>query len=393
MKDVAALSGTPNSLPANESRSEPANERSLAFLTGDRHTFATNLMRDWHAQLLYLDGVKGNTAKGFSDQVYRLLNHAQVAPWELRKEHVTTFFQARAELHPNGMLSPATVGVYCSAWRSFQHFLLELDRVNELVKQFNVRPREFVTEENSIAVKRYKARWVPKTWALTPEEIDAIDAQFVVEIKQAFAARSKSLLPLQRDRVMFHFSIHFALRVSELVTVVLDAFQPSHDPRLAHFGQFGTLTVNGKHDVTGTIPMREPEIHALLEWYLSSVRQKILLRRKDAGGGLCRFAEKNYLTAQLLFPSERGGVINPQALRKRFKTIAVRAGIVRKKLTPHVLRHTGCTLMVPVYSPEIAQKYMRHKNLFTTLYYYHPSPLNAAHEVNQAVALFSDDED
>ena len=48
--------------------------------------------------------------------------------------------------------------------------------------------------------------------------------------------------------------------------------------------------------------------------------------------------------------------------------------------------------MVPLYSPEIAQKYMRHKNLFTTLYYYHPTPLNAAHEVNSAVALFGDDE-
>lgn len=393
MTDVTAILGTTNSSLAKESRSEPASDRSLAFLTGDRHTFATNLMRDWHAQLLFLDGVKGNTAKSFADQMYRLLNHAQVAPWELRKEHVTGFLQTRSELHPTGMLAPATVGCYCSAWRSFQHFLLELDRVNEIVAQFKVRPREFVTEENSIAVKRYKARWVPKTWALTPDEIDAVDAQFVLAIKQAFAARSKSLLPLQRDRVMFHLAIHFALRVSELVTLELDAFRPSHDPRLAHFGQFGTLMVTGKHDVTGTIPMREPEIHALLEWYTSSVRQKILLRRNDAGPGLSRYMERTYVTSQLLFPSERGGVINPQAFRKRLNTIAPLAGVVRKKLKPHVLRHTGCTLMVPVYSPEIAQKYMRHKNLFTTLYYYHPSPLNAANEVNQAVALFSDDED
>ncbi|SMG65408.1 hypothetical protein BMETH_33701332441274, partial [methanotrophic bacterial endosymbiont of Bathymodiolus sp.] len=36
--------------------------------------------------------------------------------------------------------------------------------------------------------------------------------------------------------------------------------------------------------------------------------------------------------------------------------------------------------MVPVYSPEIAQKYMRHKNLYTTLGYYHPTPLDAASE-------------
>jgi site-specific recombinase XerD len=249
---------------AKENRPEPACERSLGFLGGDRHAYATNLVRDWEAQLVYLDGLKGNSAKNFADDVFRLLNHAQVAPWELNKDHVAAFLQARAKLRPTRVLSPATVGSYCAAWRSFQNFMLELDRVNEIVARFKARPRKFVTEENSIAVKKYKANWVPKAWALTPEEIDAIDAQFVADIKQAFASRSKSLLPLQRDRVMFHLAIHFALRVSELVTIELPAFQPSHDAKLAHFGNFGTLTVTGKNDVTGTIPMREPEVHGLL---------------------------------------------------------------------------------------------------------------------------------
>ncbi len=393
MTNVVAISGTPNSSLAKENRPGPACERSLSFLAGDRHAYATNLVRDWEAQLIHLDGLKGKSAKNFADDVFRLLNHALAAPWELTKEHVTGYLQARSKLRPDGVLSPATVGSYCAAWRSFQNFLLELDRVNEILARFKTRPRKFVTDENSIAVKKYKANWVPKAWALTPEEIDAIDGQFVIDIKHAFASRSKSFLPLQRDRVMFHIAIHFALRVSELVTIELPTFQPSHDPKLAHFGNFGALTVTGKNDVTGTIPMREPDVHGLLEWYLSSVRQKILLRRKGSGNGLCEFDGQNYVTAQLLFPSERGGVINPQAFRKRLKTMAMRAGVIRKKLTPHVLRHTGCTLMVPLYSPEIAQKYMRHKNLFTTLYYYHPTPLNAAHEVNSAVALFRDDDE
>lgn len=393
MTNVVSISGTPNSSLVKETRPEPGCERSLGFLGGDRLAYATNLVGDWEAQLIYLEGLQGKSARSFADAVFRLLNHAQAAPWELTKEHVTRFLEARAKLRPTGVLSPATVGSYCSAWRSFQNFLLELDRLNEIVAQFNARPRKFVTEENSIAVKKYKAHWVPKAWALTPEEIDALDAQFVVDIKQAYTSRSKSLLPLQRDRVMFHLAIHFALRVSELVTVELPAFQPSHDPKLAHFGNLGTLTVTGKNNVIGTIPMREPEVHGLLDWYLSSVRQKLLLRRKVAGNGLCHFDGQNYVTAQLLFPSERGGVINPQAFRKRLRSMAMRVGVIRKKLTPHVLRHTGCTLMVPVYSPEIAQKYMRHKNLFTTLYYYHPTPLNAAHEVNSAVALFRNDEE
>lgn len=391
MKNVSTIFDTTISLPGKETQPVPGCHRQLPFLSGNRHRYATNLLLDWDAQLIYLDGVQSSTAKKMVGDLFRLINHAEVAPWELRQEHVSRYLDSRSKLLPSGMLSPATVAGYCAAWRSFQNFMLELDRVNEIVAQFKVRPCKFVTEENSIAVKKYKANWTPQAWALSPKEIDAIDAEFVVEIKQAHAARSKSLLPLQRDRVMFHLSIHFALRVSELVTAELRSFRRSHDPKLSHFGDLGTLTVTGKNNVTGTIPMREPEVHGLLTWYLSSIRQRILLRRPDAETGMCDFGNRKFLTAHLLFPSERGGVVNPQTFRKRLKSIAMRAGVIRHKLTPHVLRHTGCTLMVPLYSPEIAQKYMRHKNLYTTLYYYHPTPLDAANEVNTAIALFRDD--
>jgi len=49
--------------------------------------------------------------------------------------------------------------------------------------------------------------------------------------------------------------------------------------------------------------------------------------------------------------------------------------------------------MVPLFTPEIAQKYMRHRWLSTTLTYYHSSPLEAGNEVNEAFAgLFDEDE-
>ena len=153
--------------------------------------------------------------------------------------------------------------------------MLDMERINEIQATFKVRPIKFVTEENGIAVKRHKSNAArPKAWALTPVEIDAIDQQFIFDIKAAHAARSKSLLPLQRDRVMFHLAIHFALRVSELVTIQLHDFKASHDPRMKAFQNFGTLTITGKNDATGTIPMREPEIYELLMWYLANIRQK-----------------------------------------------------------------------------------------------------------------------
>ncbi len=391
MTNVLHLPSTAISSVTAESAPEPGCSRELSFLSGDRKTYAQNLIRDWEAQKRFLDGISAKSCAGLADNLYRLINHAQVAPWELKPKHVVDFLSKRVNAS-GSPLSPATVGVYASAWRSFQNFMIELDRVNEIVAAFNVRPGKFVTNENCIAVKRYKAGWKPKAWALAPAEIDAIDAQFVFEIEQAYRNRSKALLPLQRDRVMFHMAIHFAMRVSELVTCQISDFKPFSDQRMAHFGDYAGLTITGKNDVTGTIPMREPAVHQLLMWYLGSVRQKLLLRRKNASDSIIHYDEKRYLVAQLLFPSERGGVICPAGFRKRLKQIAISAGVFARRLTPHTLRHTGCTLMVPLYSPEIAQKYMRHKHLFTTLYYYHPEPLDAANEANLPFELFDEDE-
>lgn len=376
MLNVVAKSGAANSAPIGAERPAPGCDPSLSFLGGDKKVYAGNLIRDWYAQMLHLDGLQASSCKGHQD-------------------HVSAYLESRQDPRTQSYLAPATVASYCSAWRSFQNYMLDPDRLNEILSKFQVRPRVFINEENGIAVKKYKANWKPKGWALSPEQIDAIDATFRFKIQQAHANRSKSLLPLIRDRVMFHVAIHFALRVTELVTTEMSAFKPSHEAAMARFGKFGTMTVTGKNQVTGTIPMREQAVFELLEWYLENIRPKLLLRRKlsESDTTTCTYEGETYRVAELLFPSERGGVVPTNTFRKRLAEVAIAAGVITNKLTPHTLRHTGCTLMVPLYSPEIAQKYMRHKNLHTTLYYYHPATLQAGNEVNAAVALFDDEED
>ncbi len=392
---VLKLSGTLNSEPQGKSHPEAGSDSSLSFLHGTKLAYALNLVRDWHADLLHYQGLKPGSAKLHRDNLLRLLNHARVAPWELQKDHVTRYFESRVNQETGQMLAPATVGTYCAAWRGFQNYMLTAERVNELFSEFNVRPKAFVDDDNSIAVKRHKLNWVPKGWALTDAEIDAIDETFRSEIARAAREHSKSLLPLLRDRVMFHVGIHFALRISELTELRVSSFCASLDADLQHFGKWGVLTVTGKGDVTGSVPMRDPSVHGLIEWYTNSVRQKILLRRKSKTEDDGRREIKGQMVSvsDLMFPSERGGVVCPNGFRKRLADIAMKSGVLRRKLTPHTLRHTGCTLMVPLYSPEIAQKYMRHKHLHTTLYYYHPTPLGAANEVNSAAQLFDDEEE
>jgi len=392
MANVMSISRTGNIVVQKESTNDSIQKELFSSLTRSEKTYASNMINDWYAQMHHLYGNKQKTCDYHRDNLMRLIDFAEVAPWELRKYHVVRFLQRRSTIKGEP-LAQATAAGYFSSWRSFQTFMLELDRVNEILREFKVRPEEFITEENSVSIKKAKSNWKPKGWALTDAQIKTIDGQYRAEIVLAERTNSKSYLPLIRDRVMFHVAIHFSLRVSELTTLQLDDFRAHHNQKLKEkFGDWGTLTITGKNDTTGTIPMREADIKDLLEWYVAKIRHKILLRRNTKGDGICKYDGKEYVVNNLLFPSERGGGVHPNTIRSRLNKIAELSNLPRR-LTPHTLRHTGCTLMVPLYSPEIAQKYMRHKRLSTTLQYYHPDPLTAGNEVNAALDLFDDEDD
>ncbi|WP_029889562.1 tyrosine-type recombinase/integrase [Polycyclovorans algicola] len=353
----------------------------------EARTYAKNLVQEWQDHLTHLERFKSTTVQGYMGNLSRLLRSSGVLPWELRRKHVVGCL--KQSKGPDGMPASAqTVSSYCSAWRSFQSFMLDQDRVNQIVATFGVRPDTFLDRENGISVKRVKSNWVPSQWALTTDHIDKIEAWFIDKIREAKRNHSKALLPLLRDRVMFHLCIHFSLRISELVTLELEQFRASHHERLAHFGDFGTLTVTGKNDVTGTIPMREPLIHNLLITYLKKVRPSLLARAKlkpDAPT-VVTFNDRTLLVSQLVFVTERGGLVKPNTFRDRLKQIC-REVMLPKKITPHTLRHTGCTLMAPIYSPEVAQRYMRHRHLPTTMHYYHSEPLNAGNHLSPIYGL------
>lgn len=352
-------------------------------LTERNRKIAKNLIGDWHTKISLMGEAENSTADCYLATVNRLLRFADKAPWELTKGDVTDFLAYRQS--QNGRpLAAVTVATYAAAWRSFQAYMLMPEITNEIAISTSVRPEEFIDDQNCITVRRAKSDHVPKGWAIPPEYIDKIEDEFLHMIKVAKKSRNKAYYALIRDRVMFHLSIHFALRVSELVTITLQQFSPHTSPHMREkFGNYGTLTVTGKGKVTGTIPIREEAIYRLLVLYIEKVRPKLLLQRapNNNSNGLTEYMGKTYAVADLLFFSERGNVLHPRSFRKRLGELSMRV-MTPQKITPHTLRHTGCTLMAPLYSPEVAQKYMRHKNLATTLYYYHPDPLNAGAHLN-----------
>ncbi|MGY8775045.1 tyrosine-type recombinase/integrase [Spongiibacter tropicus] len=371
---------------------------SFAGLTEKHRAIAENLVSDWHAKISLMGETENSTADSYLVTVKRLLSFTGKAPWMLRKKDVVDFLAFRQNERDGVPLAELTVAAYGSAWRSFQAYMLMQDVANEISVAAGQRPQEFIDDQNCIPVRRAKSDQTPKGWALTPEFIDKIEDELLHMISIAKKRRSKAYYALIRDRVMFHLAIHFALRVSELVTLTLKQFSPHTSPKMREkFGKYGALTVSGKNKVTGTIPMRDEAIYRLLILYVEKVRPKLLLRRsrKEENNGLTSYKGKTYAVADLLFFSERGNVLNPRSFRKRLEELSM-AVMTPQKMTPHTLRHTGCTLMAPLYSPDVAQKYMRHKNLATTLHYYHPDPLNAGAHLNpdyDVAGWFEDEED
>lgn len=391
--NVMSINSTNKSSPqVKPNGSKP--DYGYSYLSYSESAYTIQLMDAWTKVLRTINGLTETTIAQHLSAVERLLRNAEVPPWKLRQKNIVEFLDAKTNPQKTSQpITPATQSSYFSGWRSIQTYLLELEVSNEILAKFGTKPEKFVGDENSLLVKKYKANQKPKGWALTEGQIDSLDAEYKRQIKIAHKANNQKVyLALCRDRVMFHFCIHYALRVSELTNVKITDFSKSNDPRLECFGNYALLTVTGKNNVTGTVPTRSNEVYELIQWYIESIRPMII-RGKTSNNEEEELTNQDSLRLELLFPSERrSGAMCANNVRKRLSDVALKAGIVDKTLHPHILRHTGCTQMVPLYSPEFAQKLMRHKNLFTTLHYYHPSPLDAGNAENIEFNLF-DDED
>ncbi|HIB8170279.1 hypothetical protein HJX35_27750 (plasmid) [Klebsiella pneumoniae] len=104
-------------------------DRNLTYLPENERVYALNLLKDWKAQLRHLVGNDKKTIKVHEDNLERLLRHARVAPWSLRPKHVIDFFESKIDQETGETIAPQTHAGYCSSWRSFQNYLLELERV------------------------------------------------------------------------------------------------------------------------------------------------------------------------------------------------------------------------------------------------------------------------
>ncbi|MEL4823128.1 hypothetical protein AAF107_17265 [Acinetobacter baumannii] len=117
MKNALSIKRTTNSSGSTKLE-RTADTKEFLFLNGEKRTYAQNLLKDWIAQIRHIQGLKNNTIDNHSANVLRLLNFAQVAPWELKPTDVTNFLNpntitVRVKVFPHQlMLAIVPLGVH-----------------------------------------------------------------------------------------------------------------------------------------------------------------------------------------------------------------------------------------------------------------------------------------
>lgn len=136
------------------------------------------------------------------------------------------------------------------------------------------------------------------------------------------------------------------MRVSELVTLPLSAFNPKQD----------YLVVKGKGEKERVIPINDAAKKALMEY--------LQVRDLHLKGGR---------ESRWMFPSfSRSGHLTRDGFYKMMKEIAVKAGINPAKVSPHVLRHSFASHLIAHDANLLSvQQMLGHSDVKTTEIYTH----------------------
>ena len=160
------------------------------------------------------------------------------------------------------------------------------------------------------------------------------------------AARGRGELAM-RDTAMLEVLYGAGLRVSELVNLTLSALDENA----------GVLRVTGKGEKQRLVPLGAPALAALALYREGARAQLLGARETDA-----------------LFLTRRGSAMTRQNFFTRLRALALRAGISRDRVSPHVLRHAFATdLLEGGADLRAVQEMLGHSDLSTTQVYTHVS--------------------
>lgn len=187
-----------------------------------------------------------------------------------------------------------------------------------------------------------KSRPLPKI--LSVEEVERLIRQAEGEVRNG---RGSPVVRRRAVRLLALIETLYAtgMRVSEAISL----------PRMAAAGEGRFLTITGKGGRERMVPLSAPAKKALSA-HLSAMGEK-----------------GNDARANYLFPSGgKGGHLSRQAFARDLKQLAVRAGILPSRVSPHVLRHAFAShLMQNGADLRAVQQLLGHADISTTQIYTH----------------------
>ncbi len=271
-------------------------------------------LREFQTHLAVERGLSGNTTSGYLSDLHRLAAWAterDTAPTALDRDAVTAFLVSQ---HAEGRAA-RSIARLSSALRQFLGFL-RLEGQESAGPEAVVRPPR-------------PPRILPKT--LSEAQIEALLA----------TPDTATILGI-RDRAWMELFYASGLRVSELALI----------PALSIFLDEGFLKVLGKGRKERLIPFGEGAEHWIRAWLM---HRSAFKPRTDA-----------------LFVGCRGEPLTRQHIWRLLKAYAVKAGIRRESVSPHVLRHAFATHLLDHGADlRAVQAMLGHADISTTQIYTH----------------------
>jgi len=226
-------------------------------------------------------------------------------------------------------LAPRSIARHITTLRNFYRFLMQEGRLGR-------DPTEFLTP--------------PKQWTTLPKYLNR------EEMESLLAAPPLDTPAGLRDRAMLELLYATGLRVSELCALPMAAVERN----------MGVLRVTGKGNKQRMIPFGESAGQAV-DQYLASGRPLLLKGR----------------ASRALFVTGRGGAMSRQTFWRLIRAYGLKVGI-RRRLTPHVIRHSFATHLVEGGADlRSVQVMLGHSDISTTQVYTHVAQRRLRETVEQ----------
>jgi integrase/recombinase XerD len=226
-------------------------------------------------------------------------------------------------------LSARSIARHITTLRNFYRFLLQDGEIER-------DPTEFLT--------------LPRQWTTLPKYLNRD------EVERLLVSPAEDKATGVRDRAMFELLYATGLRVSELCGLHLAAVEREQ----------GVLRVTGKGDKQRMVPFGETARDAI-DRYVSEARPRLLKGR----------------ASRYLFVTARGSALTRQGFWKLLQGHGLRLGL-RRKLTPHVVRHSFATHLVEGGADlRSVQIMLGHADISTTQVYTHVARRRLRETVDQ----------